>query len=155
MKEIDHASFLAFDKEMKEFDKVIRKEKREEKRFKNYYKKLLKGKINISGLWKNLDDEMSSWTPVGIVNIKLTDEKQSGYSTYQHARVESYLTGIVMRNNDTYKDNYLYMKTPCDDIRGVDHYYVWQRTGCCEDDYYGYLLFPLKDGMYFKISYSC
>ena len=86
---------------------------------------------------------MSYWQPEGIVEIVLTDEKRGGYSTYQHARIKDDVQKL------------LYMKTSFDDVRKVDHYYVWQTTGCCEDDYSGYLLFPLSNGKYFKVHYVC
>jgi len=50
------------------------------------------------------------------------------------------------------KDKIQYMKQ---DEDGDYHNMVYQRCGVCEDDYYGFLLFPLKDGKYWKISYSC
>lgn len=33
------------------------------------------------------------------------------------------------------------------------HVLVYQTTGYCEDDYSGYLLFPMKDGKYWKIRF--
>jgi hypothetical protein len=117
-------------------------EVRREKKLRAKYRKHLKGLINITGLFKHLDTN-DSWNPEGIVDIELTDETSSGYRTYQHARI----VGDTSRR--------LYMKIPDDEIRGVDHYYVWQTTGCCEDDYSGWMLFPLKDGRYFKVYYNC
>jgi len=121
---------------------IAKDERRRERKLRNSFKAQLKGLINVTGLFRHLNGDMMYWIPEGIVDIVLTDEKSSGYSTYQHARVK-----------DT-KDKYLYMKIECDEVKGVDHYYVWQTTGCCEDDYSGYLLFPLKDGRYFKVWYS-
>ena len=126
-----------------DLDKVLREEQRLIRKRKNVFKEQLKGLINVTGLYRWLNGDMSFWMPEDIVEIHLTDEKRSGYSSYQHARIVG---------DDT---RFLYMKTDCDEVRGIDHYYVWQTTGCCEDDYYGYLLFPLKDDTYFKISYSC
>lgn len=97
---------------------------------------------NVTGLIRFLEDS-AYWTPMGMVDIVLTDEKSGGYSGYQHARI----------SDDSSK--HLYKKMPCDEIRGIDHYYVWQSVGYCEDDYYGYMLFPLKNGKYYKVSYSC
>ena len=34
-------------------------------------------------------------------------------------------------------------------------YWVHQETGILGDDYYGFLLLPLKDGRYWKVSYNC
>ncbi len=110
---------------------------------KKEWKLHLKKMINTTGLFRFLD-EHDSWMPLDIVDIVLTDETHSGYREYQHAK-------IIYD-----KENLLYMKTFFDEkIRKIDHYYVWQTTGNMGDDYLGYLLFPLNDGKYFKISYSC
>lgn len=34
------------------------------------------------------------------------------------------------------------------------HTLVWQTTTCCEDDYSGYILFPIKDGRYWIVSFA-
>ena len=107
------------------------------------WKEILKDLINVDSLFKALKEDFSDWQPLGIVEIYDTEEKTSGYSSYQHVRIK----------DDKYK--LLYMKQSEDEIEGIDHCCVWQTCGCCEDDYSGFLLFPLKDGKYFKISYSC
>lgn len=124
------------------FKKIYNDEMLQEKKLKAEYKFKLKGLINISGLFKSLENDIN-WTPIGFVEIELTDEKTNGYKAYQHAR-------IINTN-----DKKLYLKTDCDDIRGVDHYYVWQTVEYLEDDFSGFLLFPLNNGKYFKVSYSC
>lgn len=129
-------------KEEKKFLKVIRAEKRAERKMINEFKLKLKGLINVQGLFKYLK-EHTYYIPEDIVDIVLTDEKSFGYSTYQHARIV----------ND--KENKLYKKTEVDEIRNVDHYYVWQTAGYLGDDFSGYLLFPLKNGKYFKVFYCC
>lgn len=47
------------------------------------------------------------------------------------------------------------MKQNENEIRNVNHYCIWQTCGIMGDDYYGYLLFPLKNGKYFKVNYAC
>ena len=126
-----------------DFQKMLEQEYKNYLKVRKEWKSKLKGLINITGLFKSLDNDMESWMPIDIVEIYNVDEKQSGYSSYQHVRIK----------DD--KDRLLYMKQEEDEIRGVDHCYVWQTTGYCGDDYSGYLLFPLKDGKYLKISYSC
>lgn len=111
-------------------------------KYKNEYRRTLKGLINVSGLFNSLSEYNDSWEILGIVDIVLTDEKRSGYNSYQHARIV----------DDT--DRLLYMKNTCDEIRKIDHYYVWQRCDG-EDSYSGYCLYPLKNGKYLKTSYSC
>jgi hypothetical protein len=128
---------------LEDWSKLYHDECLKDRKLKNDFKRQLKGLTNVSGLFKWLNSDMEYWTPVGIVEIQLTDEKTSGYRNYQHARVVS-----------DPEDRHLYMKTDCE-VHSVPYYYVWQTTGCCEDDYSGYLLFPLKDGKFFKVSYCC
>jgi len=126
-----------------EYDELIEMLKQEELdkvKQKRIWKKNLNGLINVSGLFKFLNEE--AWTPLGIVEIYETDEKTGGYRSYQHVRIK----------DDPKK--LLYMKQNSDDIRGCDHYCVWQTCGVMDDDYSGYLLFPLKNGLYFHVSYS-
>jgi hypothetical protein len=125
-------------------DEVFKDQARRERKLRSEWKKKLKGLINITGLFKHLDGN-AYWEPEDIVDIELVDDKLSGYGAYQHARI----VGDETRR--------LYMKTSQDEyqIRQIDHYYVWQRTGYMEDDYFGFLLFPLKNGRYFKVSYTC
>lgn len=127
---------------MKDLDTLFREQHKREQALKNEYRKLLRGLINVTGVFRHLDDN-TYWEPQGIVDIELTDDVRSGYRTYQHARII----------DD--KSKILYMKIPEDEIRGVDHYYVWQTTGMLGDDYSGWMLFPLKNGRYFKVNYSC
>ena len=42
-----------------------------------------------------------------------------------------------------------------DDNKEIFHELVWQKVGYCEDDYSGFILIPLKNQKYWKISYSC
>lgn len=112
------------------------------KKIKNKWKSNLKSLINVSGLFKFLDTH-DSWCPIDIVEIIETDDTTSGYSSYQHIRIL----------NDTNRT--LYIKTNCDEIKNIDHYYVYQSCGYLGDDYSGYLLFPLKNNKYFKVSYTC
>lgn len=107
------------------------------------YKKQLKGLINISGLYRTLDEGLDNWLPVGIVEVIPTDEKMRGYASYDCGRIKG-------------EEGYLYLKQSIQDIRGIKHSYVWQISdGCSGDSYMGFSLYPLKDGKYLKISYSC
>lgn len=128
---------------MKELQEWYELERKQEIKLKNLWKKNLKGLVNVSGLFKYLDED-NYWQPIGIVEVYETDEKTGGYSSYQHVRVK-----------DDENDKLLYLKQPEFDLRGVDHICVWQTCGMMGDDYSGYLLFPLKNGKYFKVSYSC
>ena len=50
-----------------------------------------------------------------------------------------------------------FMKQPQFDENNneIFHELVSQTVGCCEDDYSGFILIPLKNKKYWKISYSC
>lgn len=101
------------------------------------WKEKLKGLIKVKKLWKEMEEENDAWDIEGVVELELTDEKKSGYSEdYQCARIK----------NET---GYLYT-----DWNG-EGVFNWQQTGYLGDDYSGYLLYPLKNGKYLKVSYSC
>lgn len=128
--------YLEVVKEIHEFNKKQRK-------LKSQHKKQLKDLINVNPLYKYLNQDLEFWYPLGIVEIYNVDEKRSGYSNYQHVRIK----------DD--KDNHLYMVQPFIDVIGIDHDCVYQEVGYLGDDYSGYLLYPLTNGKYFKIEYTC
>lgn len=108
----------------------------------NSWKKKLKGLINTKRLWEDME-EMEGWGINGIVEIEKTEERKPNYKEYECA----YIKG---------DKNYLFMKHEPDfEVRYINHYYVWQQTGYLGDDYSGWMLYPLKDGKYLKISYNC
>ena len=118
---------------------------RKDKELKISWRERLTDLVDVDNLFNWLND-MESWTPIDIVDIVETDEKSSGYSSYQHARIMST------------DDKYLYLKCNMDKeyaFEGVEYYYVWQTTGYCEDDYSGFMLIPLSNNQFFKIHYSC
>lgn len=38
---------------------------------------------------------------------------------------------------------------------GNDHWLVWQTCGYSGDDYSGFMMFPMRDGTYWLVDYSC
>lgn len=126
----------------KYYSKICAELAEKDKLLKLEWCKKLKGLINVSDLFKWLN-EHCDWIPLDIVEIYNTDEKTSGYSSYQHIRIK----------DD--KDKLLYMKQDEDEIQNVNHYCVWQTCGMIADGYLGYLLFPLKNGKYFKVKCIC
>jgi hypothetical protein len=127
----------------KEYHQMLIEEDIKLKQLKLEWYKNLKGMCNVSVLFKWLDSNCDGWRPIGIVEIYNTDEKSGGYSSYQHVRIK----------DD--KDNLLYMMQDENEIYGINHCCVWQTCGMMGDDYSGYLLYPMKDGRYFKVSYYC
>mgnify|MGYP001390423682 FL=1 len=84
----DNLKILINSDTMDDLASMMRKEERAMRKQKNAYKAQLRGLINIVGLYRWLNSDMSYWQPDGIVEIVLTDEKRGGYSTYQHARIK-------------------------------------------------------------------
>lgn len=130
-----------------DFEASIYKEIAEEENLRiekrDSWKKKLKGLINTKRLWEEMKSEMDYWDIEGVVEIVLTDEKIHNYPDHQCAKIKN-------------ENHFLYMKTQPDyGIKYINHYYVWQTTGYSGDDYSGYLLYPLKNGKYLKISYAC
>lgn len=91
----------------------------------------------------NLDD--FNWDHVGYVGydeVELSEYKDWFYPNLQYH---------FEKNNA----DILYKRQDADD--DTDNYYelIYQTTGCCEDDFHGFCLFPLNDGRYWKISFYC
>ena len=85
---------------------------------------------------------------VGYVHI-LKDEhyKEFGYSQYD-------FYSLCPEDQKKFNNSHRFMRQ--DDNEENDfHCLVWQTCGCCEDDYSGYLLFPLKNGTYWMINFYC
>lgn len=80
---------------------------------------------------------------------------------WQHEGYVEKLKEIKKYNKTFYqiKDKKFNLKLPFNKQTDVENpkFYslVWQTVGYCEDDYSGYLMFPLKDGRHWLISYSC
>ena len=85
-------------------------------------------------------DDLSYWKHEGYVEVEKTDYKNGFYPNYDF---------YVEKGNPK---SHKYMKQDEDENF---HSMVWQTTGCCEDDYSGFQLFPLSDGRYWKISFEC
>jgi hypothetical protein len=99
-----------------------------------YWKKELNRLTDTSSLYKHLDNELEKWYPIGIVEISKVN-----YSN--NARIID--------------DDLLYTKVNEHIINGITHYYVWETNGYFNDEYSGYLLYPLNNDNYFKIFYIC
>lgn len=128
--------------ELKEIQNDIAEYYKEKRKSENAWKKKLKGLINVSGLFKDLA-EMDSYEIIDIVEVYDVEAKSGGYENHQHGKIKDE------------KFSNLYMKQNANELRGIDHVYVWQTVGMCGDDYSGYCLYPLKNGSYLKTSFIC
>lgn len=70
--------------------------------------------------------------------------KSGGYPGYRFYNVadnkDYHIPQLLMRQDDNGDDNF--------------HCLVWQTTTCCEDDYQGYILFPLIDNTYWIVRFE-
>lgn len=62
------------------------------------------------------------------------------YSVIEEDNKEYHIPRLLMRQDDNSEDAF--------------HCLVWQTTSCCEDDYQGYILFPLTDGNYWIVRFE-
>jgi hypothetical protein len=125
-----------------EYAEAMNQYYKEKSKSENAWKKKLKGLINVSGLFRDLS-EMDNYEIIDIVEVYNVEEKSGGYPDHQHGKIKGE------------KISHLYMKQNATELRGIDHVFVWQTVGMCGDDYSGYCLYPLKNGLYLKTSYSC
>lgn len=120
---------------------------KEQVRLKADWKEKLKDLIpKYDVLMEWLSDGLDDWTPIGIVEVYEVEEKASGYSNYQHVRIKDDEEKLLYMKNEDEGD---------EEEIGVNHHHVWQMTGYLGDDYSGFMLFPMTDGRYFKVSYNC
>jgi|GEM_PF-2621115 len=133
----DDNNIEAYVDEMLCFDSLIQFDK-EQNEINQIELNYVKDHINYSIDNMNLDELY--WQHVGYVEVVETSNVNTGYPSYKF-----YLE----------KDNPKSLRYMRQDDDGEYHNMVWQTVGCCEDDYSGFLLFPLNDGRYWKISYSC
>lgn len=133
---------------MEEFAQEEFKQIQEEKAVIAKLKEQLKGLIDADALFAALSVG-HSWAPEAIVDVVKTDEQlPGGYPPHKCVRIK----------DDP--DKLLYMSTDFEEEFGEEPFelkncFVWQTTGYICDDYSGFLLFPLSNGKYLKVSYSC
>jgi hypothetical protein len=115
-----------------------------------------KAKEELNGLiepkYFDFAESHESYGSEGIVNIIEVKEKTSRYSAYPLCRE----FGSNERRIYIHHTTQLETEDEQSKYEGSDiEYWVWQTVGYCEDDYSGFLLLPMLDGRYWKISYSC
>lgn len=62
------------------------------------------------------------------------------YSVVEEDNEEYHIPRLLMRQDDNSEDSF--------------HCLVWQTTTCCEDDYQGFILFPLTGGIYWIVKFE-
>lgn len=97
-----------------------------------------------------LQNDLTSWVHCAFVQVEKSDYKSSSYPGYE-------FYNVICSESETDEDIKLAKKLSFmkQDVEGKYHNMVWQQTGCCEDDYSGYLLFPLNNGTYWMIFFDC
>ena len=95
-------------------------------------------KANINYDFDLIDLDGVEWKHEGYVEVEKTDHKNCFYPNYEFYNVKGEKLNYMKQDED-----------------GEFHNMVWQTTNGMEDDYSGFLLFPLSNGKYWKISYYC
>lgn len=78
--------------------------------------------------------------------------KDETYKSWEYPSYTFY--NVLDEDNDELKLPHHFMRQD-DNSEDNFHCLVWQTTGCCEDDYSGYIMFPLTDGTYWVVKYHC
>ena len=90
--------------------------------------------------------EHEYYEAIGIVEVVPSDKGMYKNSPhYKYFEIKGVERGHV----------YEYTKTTTDTYGNDIEYLVWQTCGYTGDEYSGFLLFPMKNGRYYKISYQC
>lgn len=134
--------------ELKELSKIMREE------YEKQESEWIKTKEELTDIiepkYFDFVEGHESYISNGYVNIIETKERISGYSHYSHCRVSNDSLLYIKHNIELETEN------SDSKYEGSDiEYWVWQTTGYCGDDYSGFLLLPMLDGRYWKVSYTC
>ena len=106
---------------------------------KEKFKEQLRSLLNVDLVWNFLNDN-DNWEPEGSIDIKIIEGKENG----RHIAIDLSEPTRKFERQDEHPEE-----------AGVDHVYCWQTNGYLGDDYSGWMLFPLSNGRYFRVSYSC
>lgn len=106
---------------------------------KDKYKEQLKGILEVETVWSFLNDN-ETWEPEGSVEIGIIEFKENG----RHVAIDL----------SDKKRHFTRQEESVEEV-GVDHVYCWQTNGFSGDDYSGWLLFPLTNGRYLRVRYTC
>lgn len=87
------------------------------------------------------EEDLRYFSHIGYVNVEKSDHRNM---------VEQNRDYYIITGDDFDKINYGIQDQS---FEHTFHVLVFQTTGYCEDDYSGFLLFPMKDGRYWKISF--
>jgi len=85
-----------------------------------------------------------NWQHDSYVEIEKIDYKSNSYPNYDFFIIKGDFNGMKFMKQPQFDEN----------NNEIFHELVWQTVCCCEDDYRGFILIPLKNQKYWKISYS-
>lgn len=94
-----------------------------------------------------MDFEGGDFYHVGYCNVKKTDINKPYAPSNEYFSIQNSDTG----ENDEIIYKLHFVKQ---DENEYFHTLVWQTTISCEDDYTGYILFPMKDGKYWIVRFD-
>jgi hypothetical protein len=102
------------------------------------YRKILEDQIDIDYLYNVLEEECETWDIVGIVDVTHT-----------------IINGRDLYYTDDNDPTYYTFQTEDEDDIGVDHIYIHQNHYQEKPEFRGFMLYPLYNGRYVKIEYTC
>ncbi len=133
----------------------------------DYYKELIEEQNVIRDTWNKAKEKLKDlieskyfdfaesheyYVSEDIVNIIEVKDRNQGYKSYPHCReVDTKDSRLYMRHTDNLETFNGESKYEGEEVI----YWVWQTVGFLGDDYSGFLLLPMLDGRYWKISYNC
>lgn len=140
------------EEEKQMYDEIIAHEKERKEKW-NKVKEDLKELIHPK--YFDFIESNDSYDSEGIVEIHEVDDKQNGYHHSQrNCRIknEGY-SGLYMYTENEVE--YLYGEEGDYNGEDVEYWVIQWREGMEGDSYAGFLLLPLNNGKYWKVSYLC
>ena len=96
------------------------------------------------------DFEGGDYFHIGYCNVEKIDYKNGFRPNAEYFKIKECET-----DDEHFKDAYSSLHfEKCYHEEKKFHTLVWQTTTCCEDDYSGYILFPMKNGKYWIVSFA-
>lgn len=140
--------FEEFERCMDEYYEYLYKEREKFEKALDYYKENCIIPFEDTEDIEILNFEDDEFFHIGYCKVEKTDYKNHWYKNAEYFRV------IGFEGDSNSKDSFKFLHFMKVNEGDNFHTLVWQQTGPCEDDYSGYILYPMKDGRYWVVSFS-
>lgn len=143
-----------FDHYLDEYYEYLSKEKEKFNTALDYYKENCIIPFEETEDLEIMDFESGDFFHVGYCEVIKTDYKNLWYPNAEYYKIVNFKSEEEEEEKINSKDRFKSFNFQ--KVKESNDFYslVWQQTGCCEDDYSGYILFPMKDNKYWVVNFT-